>query len=376
MVAFNVSSDFDESDVDSILSLVSGLMTNGAAQGAVTLYTPQQLLGWGYDGTQLHNWLLAQVGNFPSYTNIVVDKQQGKTRLAATRWDRAHPAGYPLVTIEIADPLPTQQLFSLMQEGSKYLRIQTSSTAASGKRFDLYFQETPSASGAYLMSLEVGEIPLQEAMSSALGAMNTAAPPSSLPHPGIGGVPAGLTVESGGQLGVLTFNFNTQFDMASVDSWFGMVTTLLSQTGSLTEGVVTLYSPDQLMGWGYDATQLHNWLLGMVGSFSSYVNVLVSRGQDANGSHVDLTATLWDATHRAGIQVGTLEIGDPLPVNSLISLLSDGDRYLRITTSQPGGNSLKVALHFLVNAQAAGDYLGAVSVTQAYLQDLFSSFQQ
>lgn len=372
VIALGFTSDFEQSDIADITELVTGLLGSTAEQDTITVYLPETLIDMGYDGVQLHQWLLDQVSNFHNYIHVEVSKLQGKIHLEATQWNQSHPAGSYMVTLDVADPLPLESLFALLADGAKYVRVQTTDNGSS-LQLNIYFQETLNESGAFLLGVDISTAMMEELMTQGMGFLNTSQASSGVQHPGAGGVPAGLSFITDGKLNVVALNISSQFDMDDVDSVYGLVSSLYSQLGA--EDLIQLYSPAELISWGYDGSSLHSWLLGMTRDFASYTNINVSKGQDSNGGHYDLTARMWDANNPSGIEIGTLEIADPLPLNGLLALLNNGNSYIKITTSQPGGNSMKLALHVLANAQASPGYLGGVSITAAFLESLFSSLQ-
>ena len=374
--AFNISnSSFTDEDVDGLMTLAVGLLGSAGGDGAVTTYSPAELRAMGYDGTQLHDWLLPIANFFTSYTNIVVGKQVGPygsvIRLAATRWSSSNPNGIAVGAIEIPEALPFEQLLGLLGGGTQYLKVVTSNSGAN-LRLELFIQQTLSSLPLFLLAAEGNQAYLGGQLGSAIGSLDEFALNSSSPHPGSGGIPTGFTIESANGLAVFGFNFGAAFTMQEVGDWFGIGALIAQQLGG--DGLLTLYTPDQLLSWGFNGIQLHNFLLGLVSDFSMYANIVASR-TNAN-SRVRLAATLWSSSYPAGISMGHIEIADPPPASELLTLITPGTRYIGITSSTPGGTSLQLDFSFLASSSSPALFMASLAITQAFLTELFSSLVQ
>lgn len=205
----------------------------------------------------------------------------------------------------------------------------------------------------------------------------SSAPPVSNIPSGSAGIPAGAVIISGNEISVIGMNFSNEFDMETINEWQSLGTALFAQLGE--QGSIDLYPPDVLLAAGFNGVQLHELIVSALPGLKSYFQVNVTKVNNAQGSSIRLDINIWDADYPSGQFAGAVEIADPLDLASLLGLMSEGSKFIKITTSNSttmnGDKFTRMEFYYQETATSPSVFLAAVEITEILMMEAFSLLQ-
>lgn len=163
LMGINISSDIPKEDIDDFYNLISGLLSKLGGGELLSSYSPATLEGIGFTGDSLHSWAKGNLSVFKNYFQInvinIVSPVTGY-RIEIYMWDNSeNMAGTYITSIELPKQLPLFELLSIMNEGTHYMKINTTTTEISEDeeyaKMSFYYQQSSGSSEFYIGCIEV-----------------------------------------------------------------------------------------------------------------------------------------------------------------------------------------------------------------------------
>ncbi len=194
---------------------------------------------------------------------------------------------------------------------------------------------------------------------------------------GAGGIPAGAVILNGNEVSVIGMNFSNDFDMESINEWQTIGMSLLAQLGD--QGTITPVPANVLLDAGYNGAQLHELIVSALPGLQTYYQVDVSKISKTKGSSIRLDIYLWNTDYPSGQFAGAIEIADPLPLMNLLSLMSNGSKFIKISTSKSttaaGDEFNRMEFYFQETATSESVFMASVEITELLMTKAFSLLQ-
>lgn len=195
---------------------------------------------------------------------------------------------------------------------------------------------------------------------------------------GTGGLAAAAIIVDGSDVSVIGMNFSDQFEMESILELQNLLLPLLADLGGNQEALHTFPS-DVLLDIGYDGEQFHELAVSVLDTLKMYIQVNVTKINNASGDKIRLDIYQWDNEYPSGQFLGGLEVADPLPLMPLLSLISDGTRFIKISSLESinvnGDEFIRMEFYFQETATSESIFLATVEVTGLLISKVFSLLQ-
>ncbi|MFK5894299.1 MAG: PPC domain-containing protein [Pseudomonadota bacterium] len=193
-----------------------------------------------------------------------------------------------------------------------------------------------------------------------------------------GGIPSGVLIFGDNLITAIGMNFSNDFDLQTVQDLNSLIMPLMANF--VPDGLIRVYSADTLIGSGYTGESLHQLLVSVLSDLEAYYQVNITQVSSSSlGVITRVDIYLWNPEYPSGQFMGAFEIAEDIPLMDLLSLMSDGTRYIKIKTVESstttGDDFIRMEFYFQASTSSQSLFIVTAEITEILIQKAFSMLQ-